>query len=76
MATRPIRALVVWWYSPANEKWVKWRQDVGPFSAGDAMLRASESAAWLPPGRTFIDQWVRRGGKWAHETRYRFGTEV
>lgn len=76
MATRETRAIVAMWYSPATETWMKWRQETGPFSAGDAMLRAARAAEWLPSGRAYVDQWVRRGGKWIHEARYRFGTEV
>lgn len=73
---RPLRALVAMWYSPVTETWIKWSEESGPFSAGDAMLRAASAAEWLPSGRAYVDQWLKRGGKWLHETRYRFGTEV
>jgi hypothetical protein len=72
---RPMRALVGMWYSPATETWVRWREESGPFSAGDAMLRAANFAEWMPGGRRYVDQWVKLAGKWIHETRYRFGTE-
>jgi hypothetical protein len=66
------RSVVAWWYSPTTEKWMRW--DAKPAaSAGEAFERAARMVEWMPAGERFVDVWQMRGGKWAHETRYRFG---
>lgn len=66
------RAVVAWWFAPVTGQWMRWATKPAA-SAGEAFERAAKLAEFMPDGQRFVDVWAKRGGKWQHETRYRFG---